>query len=113
MTTINYPECPFDNIALSLSGGGVWAVGFHLGSMAYLDRIGFLKKANSLSTVSGGTVVGWLTCPKEDGKEAKFKDQDVQNLFDELKKDWLSLTDDAFVFVDERKRASDVLAPVE
>ena len=55
----------------------------------------------------------WFNCPKEDGKEEKFKDQDVQNLFDELKKDWLRLATDAFVFVDERKTASDVLAPVE
>ena len=58
MTTPNYPEYPFDSIALSLSGGGVRAVGFHLGTMAYLDRIGFLKKVKILSTVSGGTVVG-------------------------------------------------------
>ncbi|MEJ2363100.1 MAG: zf-TFIIB domain-containing protein [Deltaproteobacteria bacterium] len=55
----------------------------------------------------------WFNCPKKDAKEEKFKDQDVQNLFDELKKDWLSLTDDAFVFVDERKTASDILAPIE
>jgi len=54
----NYPECPFDSIALSLSGGGVRAVGFHLGTMAYLDRIGLLEKVRILSTVSGGTVVG-------------------------------------------------------
>jgi Zn-finger nucleic acid-binding protein len=55
----------------------------------------------------------WFNCPKKDGKPAEFKDQDVQKLFDEVKKDWLRLTSDAFVFVDERKTASDVMAPVE
>lgn len=58
MTAANYPKCPFDNIALSLSGGGVRAVGFHLGTMAYLERIGGLKNVSILSTVSGGSVAG-------------------------------------------------------
>ncbi|MGD9365727.1 MAG: patatin-like phospholipase family protein [Desulfobacteraceae bacterium] len=58
MNTINYPECPFDNIALSLSGGGVRAVGFHLGTMDYLDRIGAMQNVSILSSVSGGCVAG-------------------------------------------------------
>ena len=49
---------PFDRIALSLSGGGTRAVGFHLGSMSYLDRVGLLDKVRILSTVSGGSAVG-------------------------------------------------------
>lgn len=49
---------PFERIALSLSGGGTRAVGFHLGSMSYLDRIGLLEKVRMLSTVSGGSAVG-------------------------------------------------------
>jgi predicted acylesterase/phospholipase RssA len=49
---------PFDRIALTLSGGGTRAVGFHLGSMSYLDRIGLLDNVRMLSTVSGGSAVG-------------------------------------------------------
>lgn len=47
-----------DHIALSLSGGGVRAVGFHLGTMSMLDRLGLLKKVQILSTVSGGSLPG-------------------------------------------------------
>ena len=55
---MNDERHPFDRIALSLSGGGTRAVGFHLGSMSYLDRIGLLDKVRILSTVSGGSAVG-------------------------------------------------------
>lgn len=50
----------FNTIALSLSGGGYRAAAFHLGSMAYLDRVGLLDKVTILSTVSGGTFTGAL-----------------------------------------------------
>ena len=49
---------PFEKIALTLSGGGTRAVGFHLGTLAYLDRLKLLEKVGILSTVSGGSVVG-------------------------------------------------------
>ena len=55
---MNDDQHPFDRIALSLSGGGTRAVGFHLGSMSYLDRVGLLDKVRILSTVSGGSAVG-------------------------------------------------------
>ena len=55
---MNGERHPFERIALSLSGGGTRAVGFHLGSMSYLDRIGLLDNVRMLSTVSGGSVVG-------------------------------------------------------
>ena len=44
------------NIALSLSGGGVRAVGFHLGALEMLERLGLLKKVTILSSVSGGSM---------------------------------------------------------
>ena len=47
-----------DKIALSLSGGGVRALGFHLGSMSMLDRLGLLTKVEIISTVSGGSMPG-------------------------------------------------------
>lgn len=47
-----------DKIALSLSGGGVRAVGFHLGTMGMLDRLGLLERVEIISTVSGGSMPG-------------------------------------------------------
>ncbi len=47
-----------DGLALCLSGGGYRAVGFHLGTVEYLDRIDLLRHVKHLSTVSGGTFVG-------------------------------------------------------
>ena len=58
---------PFGPIALSFSGGGARAVGFHLGVLAYLDRLALLPDVAVLSTVSGGTFVGasWALSVKE------------------------------------------------
>ena len=54
------PTQPFGTIALSLSGGGYRAAAFHLGAMAYLNRISYagtplLHKVKILSSVSGGS----------------------------------------------------------
>lgn len=54
------PVNPFENIALSLSGGGYRAAGFHLGVMDLLDELNLLEKVTVLSTVSGGTITGML-----------------------------------------------------
>ncbi len=46
----------FDNkIALTLSGGGGRAAGFHLGTLSYLDHLDILQYVSTLSSVSGGT----------------------------------------------------------
>ena len=50
-------ELPFGSIALSLSGGGGRAAGYHLGTLAYLDRVDLLKDVSILSSVSGGSVI--------------------------------------------------------
>lgn len=47
-----------DRLALSLSGGGVRAIGFHLGTMSMLQRLGLLEKVEILSSVSGGSMTG-------------------------------------------------------
>lgn len=57
------PNQPFNNIALSLSGGGYRASSFHLGVLSYLSTIEFkgtslLERIQILSTVSGGTFTG-------------------------------------------------------
>jgi len=47
-----------DQMALSLSGGGVRAVGFHLGTMSMLRRLNLLNNVQILSSVSGGSMLG-------------------------------------------------------
>lgn len=47
-----------EQLALSLSGGGVRAVGFHLGTMSMLSRLGLLEKVQIISSVSGGSMPG-------------------------------------------------------
>jgi predicted acylesterase/phospholipase RssA len=47
-----------DQLALSLSGGGVRAVGFHLGTMSMLRRLNLLNNVQILSSVSGGSMLG-------------------------------------------------------
>jgi len=49
---------PFDEIALTLSGGGYRAAAFHLGTLDMLHRLGLLQSVRVLSTVSGGTLTG-------------------------------------------------------
>lgn len=47
----------FKKIAMSLSGGGARAAGFHLGTLLYLDHIDLLRNVKILSSVSGGSFV--------------------------------------------------------
>lgn len=49
---------PFDEIAITLSGGGYRAAAFHLGTLDMLHRLNLLKSVRVLSTVSGGTLTG-------------------------------------------------------
>lgn len=53
-----FHEQPFDELALTLSGGGYRAAAFHLGVMDMLQRLGLLGSVRVLSTVSGGTYTG-------------------------------------------------------
>ena len=45
-------------IALSLSGGGSRATGFHLGALECLERLGLRNDIGIISSVSGGSLVG-------------------------------------------------------
>ena len=47
-------------IGLALSGGGSRAIAFHLGCLRALHRAGLIDRLDSLSTVSGGSVIGAL-----------------------------------------------------
>jgi predicted acylesterase/phospholipase RssA len=57
------PKMPFNNIAISLSGGGFRATSIHLGVLSYLSSlklydISFLERIRVISTVSAGTLAG-------------------------------------------------------
>lgn len=57
------PKTPFENIALSFSGGGFRATAMHLGLLSYLHHLPYqtsnlLEHVRVLSTVSGGTFTG-------------------------------------------------------
>lgn len=46
------------SVGMCMSGGGYRAAAFHLGALAYLERLGMGKQLNVISTVSGGTFTG-------------------------------------------------------
>jgi len=54
------PQCPFGDLALTLSGGGYRAAAFHLGALDTLNELGLLGGVRVMSTVSGGTLTGLL-----------------------------------------------------
>jgi len=60
MSAADIPNPPFGEIALSLSGGGYRAAGFHLGVLDLLYRLELLQDVRVLSTVSGGTFTGMM-----------------------------------------------------
>jgi predicted acylesterase/phospholipase RssA len=45
----------FDPIAFAFSGGGSRAAGFHLGVLAYLDRVGLVDRVRVIASASGGS----------------------------------------------------------
>lgn len=63
---------------LALSGGGSRAAAFHLGCMRALNDRGILDQVRTLSTVSGGSVIGALWAYSDDSFE-EF-DQRMQKL---------------------------------
>jgi NTE family protein len=51
--------CDFD-LGLCLSGGGYRAMLFHTGALARLNELGWLKKLDAISSVSGGSIAAGL-----------------------------------------------------
>lgn len=58
-------------IGIACSGGGIRSATFNLGILTALERVGLLKKADYLSTVSGGGYVGSYVIAN------RMKDQDL------------------------------------
>lgn len=61
-TAATFPDI---SIGLALSGGGSRAIAFHLGCLRALNELGILRHVNTLSTVSGGSVIGALYASSE------------------------------------------------
>src|SRR3546814_299387 len=61
-------------IGLALSGGGSWAIAFHLGCLRALHDRGVLPKVSVLSAVSGGSVIAALYAYSDDSF-AEFETQ--------------------------------------
>jgi predicted acylesterase/phospholipase RssA len=79
------PESPFGPIALSLSGGGYRAAGFHLGVLDMLNRLNLLRDVTALSTVSGGTFTGMRYALSQKAEEP------FATFFEKFKADLLSI----------------------
>jgi predicted acylesterase/phospholipase RssA len=77
MSAADLQDPPFGEIALSLSGGGYRAAGFHLGVLDLLHRLNLLQDVRVLSTVSGGTLTGMMyaVSAAEDGTFEAFYDK--------------------------------------
>jgi integrative and conjugative element protein (TIGR02256 family) len=60
---------PQRNVGLALSGGGSRAIAFHLGCLRALHDRGILDRVSTLSTVSGGSVIGAMYAYSADSFE--------------------------------------------
>ena len=58
--SVSPQEGPRQRLGLALSGGGFRAALFHVGVLARLGELGMLRRVETLSTVSGGSIVGAL-----------------------------------------------------
>ena len=54
---IRQPGVPRQGMALCLSGGGYRAALFHLGAVRRLNELGVLPKVDTVSAVSGGSLL--------------------------------------------------------
>lgn len=82
-------------LGLALSGGGFRASFYHLGVLARMAELGMLKHVESLSTVSGGSIVGaayylLLKNLLESKTDHEITDSDYVELVQELEKHFLS-----------------------
>lgn len=68
-------------IAISLSGGGARAMAFHLGCLRALHTSGLLSRADVLSCVSGGSVIGAIYVT-HDGSFQSFEEKVRKTLRD-------------------------------
>ena len=76
-------------LGLALSGGGFRASFYHIGALARMAELGILRHVESISTVSGGSIVGaayylMLKNLLESKTDSEITDQDFVNLVQRL-----------------------------
>ncbi|MDY3205527.1 MAG: patatin-like phospholipase family protein [Arcobacter sp.] len=81
-------------VGLALSGGGFRASFFHIGVLARLAELDILRTIETISTVSGGSIIGmyyYLKLKKllEEKTDAEITKQDYINIVQELEKEFL------------------------
>jgi NTE family protein len=85
LSPVEYPEqfavhdrAPREGIGLCLSGGGYRAMLFHAGALWRLNELGYLKRLNRISSVSGGSITAgqlglqWKNLTWQDGVAQNF-----------------------------------------
>ena len=75
-------EAPKPGIALCLSGGGYRAMIFHVGALWRLNELGYLRKLDRVSSVSGGSITAG--CLALAWKDLVFDDVGIATGFDKL-----------------------------
>jgi NTE family protein len=71
---------PADGVALCLSGGGYRAMLFHLGALLRLNELGWLRKLDRVSSVSGGSITAGVLAGR--WHELRFDHDGVATNFD-------------------------------
>jgi len=69
-------------IALALSGGGFRATLFHLGALWRLNQLGYLKKLDRITSVSGGSIVNGVLATR--WKKLIFDEAEIAQNFDKI-----------------------------
>lgn len=80
-----YERLEEDSIGIALSGGGIRSATVCLGIMEQFNRVGLIKKADYLSSVSGGGYLASYIHASLNGKSAKeyeqlFSEEDIEHI---------------------------------
>lgn len=84
-----------DKLGLALSGGGFRAAFFHIGVLAQMAELGWLRRVEVISTVSGGSIIGALYYVHvkkllEEKPDAEISDEDFRAIVARLETDFLA-----------------------
>ena len=52
----NSPKYDQNGVGLALSGGGYKAAAYHTGALIRLNELGYLRRLNRITSVSGGSI---------------------------------------------------------
>ncbi len=99
------------NFSLSLSGGGFRASLFHIGALMKLSETGLLQKVTSISTVSGGSILGmlyYLHLKHLLETEEQVSQKDVVDVVKKVKKEFWKVMEKNIVMLPFKKKFLDL-----